>query len=56
VPWHMLFGMDGGMVTHTICNGNVLMADRKLLTLDEAEIAAKARLAADRAWKRVQEM
>ena len=56
VPWHMVFGMDGGMVTHTICNGKVLMADRKLLTLDEAEIAAKARLAADRAWKRVQEM
>jgi len=51
--WHVLFGISGGMVTHTICDGQVLMADRTLLTLDEAEIAAKAREAADRTWKRV---
>ena len=51
--WHVLFGISGGMVTHTICNGQVLMANRKLLTLDESEIAAKAREAADRTWKRV---
>lgn len=56
LPWHMLFGMNGGMVTHSICNGNLLMADRKLLTLDEAEIAGKAKEAADRAWQRVKEM
>jgi putative selenium metabolism protein SsnA len=56
LPWHMLFGMNGGMVTHTICNGNVLMADRKLLTLDEAEIAAKAKEAAARVWERVKEL
>jgi putative selenium metabolism protein SsnA len=53
VPWHMLFGMSGGMVTHTIVGGEVLMADQQLLTLDEAEIAAKAREVADRAWARV---
>lgn len=56
VPWHLLFGMGGGMVTHTICNGVVLMADRKLTMLDEAEICAKAKRAASRAWKRVQEL
>ena len=56
LPWHMLFGMDGGMVTHTICNGRLLMADRQLLTLDEGEIARKAKAAANRAWKRVQEL
>ncbi len=56
VPWHMLFGMSGGMVTHTIVGGRVLMADRELVTLDEAEIAAKAREAADRAWARVREL
>jgi putative selenium metabolism protein SsnA len=55
-PWHMLFGMSGGMVTHTICEGKLLMKDRQLLTLDEGEICAKAREAADRAWKRVQDM
>jgi len=56
LPWHMLFGMSGGMVTHTICNGKVLMADRRLLGLDEAEICAQAAAAAQRAWKRVQTM
>jgi putative selenium metabolism protein SsnA len=56
MPWHMLFGMSGGMVTHTIVSGEVLMADRQLLTLDEAEIAAKAREAADRAWVKVRGM
>lgn len=56
LPWHMLFGMDGGMLTHTLCNGKMLMADRKLLTLDEDEITRKAKVAATRAWKRVQEL
>lgn len=56
LPWHMLFGMSGGMVTHTICNGRMLMADRRLLTLDEAQICADAEAAAQRAWKRVQQM
>ena len=53
LPWHMLFGMDGSMVTHTICNGQLLMKDRELLTLDEAEIAAKALEASRRTWARV---
>jgi len=53
VPWHILFGMDGGEITHTICAGKLLMADRQLLTLDEAEIAAKAREIAQRTWARV---
>jgi len=52
VPWHMVFGMDGGMVTHTIVGGRMLMADRKLLTLDEAEIAAKGKEVSGRAWKK----
>jgi putative selenium metabolism protein SsnA len=55
LPWHLLFGMTGGMVTHTICNGKMLMADRKLLALDEAEIAAMAKEAAVRTWERVAE-
>jgi putative selenium metabolism protein SsnA len=56
LPWHMVFGMSGGMVTDTVCNGRVLMRGRELLTLDEAAIAAGARKAADRAWKRVAAM
>lgn len=56
VPWHMLFGMSGGMVTHTICNGQILMANRKLMTLDEDEIVARAGEIARRTWKRVREL
>ena len=53
LPWHILFGFRDGMVTSTIAGGKLLMKDRKLLMLDEAEIAAKAREAAIRTWDRV---
>ncbi len=55
-PWQMVFGMDGSHVTHTICGGKLLMKDRRLLTLDEEEIAAKAIEASKRVWQRVQDM
>ncbi len=55
-PWHLIFGMDGTHVTHTICAGKLLMKDRALLTLDEEATAAKAMEAAKKVWKRVQEM
>ncbi|MDE3087994.1 MAG: putative aminohydrolase SsnA [Chloroflexota bacterium] len=55
-PWHLIFGMDGTHVTHTICAGKLLMKDRQLLTLDEEAIAAKAKEAAKKVWKRVQEI
>ena len=40
------------MVTTTICAGKVLMNDRRLLFLDEAEIAARSRELARKAWER----
>jgi putative selenium metabolism protein SsnA len=52
LPWHILFGMGGSLVTTTIAGGVVLMRDRKLLTLDEAAIAARARELSAEAWKR----
>lgn len=52
LPWHILFGFEHKMVTMTIVNGEVLMRDRKLLTLDEAEIAAQARDIAPAVWAR----
>jgi len=55
-PWHLIFGMDGSQVTHTICGGQMLMRDRQLLTLDEATISARARELAREVWKRVAEM
>jgi putative selenium metabolism protein SsnA len=55
-PWHLIFGMDGSHVTHTICGGQLLMKDRELLTLDEAAIAAHAQQLAPTIWRRVQEL
>jgi putative selenium metabolism protein SsnA len=55
-PWHLIFGMDGSHVTHTICGGQLLMADRQLLTLDEEAIAARALELAPGIWQRVAEM
>ena len=53
LPWHVLFGVDGAHITHTIASGKVLMKDRQLTTLDEPAIMAKARELAVGVWKRV---
>lgn len=55
-PWHVVFGVDGSNVTHTICGGELLMRDRELLMLDEQGIAARAKELSAQVWKRVQEM
>ncbi|MBK8784123.1 MAG: putative aminohydrolase SsnA [Anaerolineales bacterium] len=55
LPWHIIFGFQQSMVTTTIAAGKVLMKDRKLLTLDEAEIAERAREIAPRIWKKYEE-
>ncbi len=52
LPWHLLFGFEASMVTTTICAGQILMRDRNLLTLDEAEIAAEALALAPKVWER----
>jgi putative selenium metabolism protein SsnA len=56
LPWQIAFGADGSHVTTTIVGGRVLMRDRKLLTLDEEAIAAKAREIAPRIWQRFEEI
>ncbi len=43
-------------MTGTVCNGQVLMRDRRLLTLDEEAIAAHAREAAPAVWARFEEI
>lgn len=52
LPWHMLFGFEASAVTTTIASGKVLMRDRQLLTLDEAQITARSRELAAKAWER----
>ena len=54
LPWHILFGFEASLVTTTMCGGKVLMRDRKLLFLDEVEIAAKSRERAAAVWERIQ--
>jgi putative selenium metabolism protein SsnA len=52
LPWHILFGFEPSLVTATICSGRVLMHERNLLFLDEAEITARSRELAAQAWQR----
>jgi putative selenium metabolism protein SsnA len=52
LPWHILFGFHESMVTSTMVAGKFLMRDRKLLTLDEAEIGEEARALAPAVWER----
>jgi putative selenium metabolism protein SsnA len=53
LPWHILFGFRDGMVTGTMVAGKWLMKDRELLTLDETEIAAKAKEIAAQTWNKI---
>ncbi|MCQ3937772.1 MAG: putative aminohydrolase SsnA [Chloroflexi bacterium] len=55
LPWHILFGFQQSMVASTMVAGKFLMKNRELLTLDEAEIAARAREIAPRVWKKYEE-
>lgn len=52
LPWQMIFGFNESMVTTTIVQGEFLMRERQLLTLDEEAIAAEARALAPHVWKR----
>lgn len=55
LPWHIVFGFHESMVTTTIVAGKILMQDRVLLTLNEEEIAARARELAPQVWARYNE-
>jgi putative selenium metabolism protein SsnA len=52
LPWHILFGFEASAVTATMAAGKWLMRDRKLLTLDEAAITARARELSVAVWQR----
>ena len=54
LPWHIVFGFHESMVTATMVAGKLLMHQRKLLTLDEAAISARARQLAPAVWQRYQ--
>jgi putative selenium metabolism protein SsnA len=52
LPWHILFGFHESMVTSTIVDGQLLMHDRQLLTMDEAEVTGRARELVPAVWER----
>ncbi len=52
LPWHMVFGFQGSMVTTTIVAGDILMRDGELTTLDEERISARSRELAAELWQR----
>lgn len=49
---HLLFGASGRSVKTTVARGKVLMENRRLVDIDEAEVVAKAREHAEAVWKR----
>lgn len=55
LPWHIIFGFEASMVRTTIASGQILMLDRELLTLNEAEIARQAREIAPQVWERYEQ-
>lgn len=49
---HLLFGLKSSLVHSTMVDGKWRMADRRLVGLDEAEIAARSREVAKKVWER----
>ncbi len=49
---HIHFGLSGHAVATTIVAGQILMKDRKFVTVDEREVMSKARAAAAKLWQR----
>jgi cytosine/adenosine deaminase-related metal-dependent hydrolase len=50
---HLLFGLVDATVDTTVCRGKILMQDKKILSMDEARIAARARELAPQMWQRL---
>ena len=53
VNGHILFGMNGRSVVTTVCNGKVLMKDRKVLVADEKLVMQECRKSATKLWQSI---
>jgi putative selenium metabolism protein SsnA len=53
---HLIFGLVDATVDTTVCRGKILMRGKKVLTMDEARLAARSRELAPEMWKRLQEL
>ena len=56
LAWHQVFALNASRVRHVVVAGEVRLRDRRVLGVDEDEMAAKAREAAARTWKRMEEL
>src|SRR5512141_2306921 len=50
---HLIFGLVDATVDTTVCRGQVLMQNKKILTMDEERIAARSRELAPQMWQRL---
>jgi cytosine/adenosine deaminase-related metal-dependent hydrolase len=55
LPWQIIFGFNESLITTTIASGKILMKDRRILVMDEAAVAARARELVPAVWRRYQE-
>jgi cytosine/adenosine deaminase-related metal-dependent hydrolase len=51
---HLIFGLVDATVDTTVCRGQILMQNKKILTMDEEQIAARSRELAPQMWQRLQ--
>jgi cytosine/adenosine deaminase-related metal-dependent hydrolase len=51
---HLLFGLDRSHVRSTVVAGRFVLRDRRLTTVDEAAVFARARGAAEALWRRME--
>lgn len=52
LPWHVQFGIYSPQVQTVIVNGRIVMKDRQILGLDEAQLSREAQGVARQTWKR----
>ncbi|OFW75748.1 MAG: hypothetical protein A2Y55_02985 [Actinobacteria bacterium RBG_16_68_12] len=55
-PGHWVFGLSARTVRDVMVGGEWVVLDRRLTRMDEQELAAQARVQADRLWKRLDEI
>lgn len=53
---HFLFGIESSMVQHVISKGKLIVKDRKVITVNEAEIKEKAKALSKELWKKMGEI
>jgi putative selenium metabolism protein SsnA len=53
---HLIFGLVDATVDTTVCKGQILMKNKKILSMDEDRLAARSREIAPLMWERLQHL